>query len=186
MTTEEAVGAQPQALRLAGFALAQAAWSVEDGAELVPLGIAEQDGERNAMRFVTDITDERLAELRTIVAGKLEPGRYGVLAFSSHHLDRNGDPLAVLNVHILDRDGELTATVRQAYQPARSSRIPGRSSPFAVIGTPVPSDEIDLPGTRENVLLGVMSHPQGERLFPELAEIAVQMIEAQRSAPEGD
>jgi hypothetical protein len=185
MTTEEAVGAQPQALRLAGFALAQAAWSIEDGIELVPLGIAEQDGQRNAMRFVTDITDARLAELRTIIAGKLEPGRYGVLAFSSHHLDKDREPLAVLNVHILDGSSDLVGTVRQAYQPARSSRIPGRSVPFAVIGTPVPSDEIDIPGSREGILLGVMSHPQGERLFPQLAAFALQMIGAQRSDTEG-
>jgi hypothetical protein len=186
MTTMDAVAAQTQAFRLAGFALAQAAWSIEDGGELVPLGIAEQGTERNAMRFATDITDERLGELYQIVAGRVESGHHGVLAFSSDHLDQDGQPLSVLNVHILDSRAELVGVVRQAYQPARSSRIPGRSARFAVIGTPVPSDEIDVPGCREGILFGVMSHPQGKRLFPQLTAFALQMIEAQRSDNEGD
>ena len=84
---------QAQAFRLAGFALAQAAWSVEDGEDLVPLGIAERDG------------------------------------------------------------------------------------------TPSPSDEVDIPGAREGILLGVMSHPEGERLFPQLASFAREFTEA--SASEG-
>ena len=186
MTTLDAVATQTLAFRLAGFALAQAAWSIEDGSELVPLGIAEQGTERHAMRFATDITDERLGELYPIVAAKVEAGHHGVLAFGSHHLNQDGESLAVLNVHILDNQAELVGVVRQAYQPARSSRLPGRSVRFAVIGTPVPSDEIDIPGCREEILFGVMSHPQGKRLFPQLTAFALQMIEAQRSDDEGD
>lgn len=178
MSSEDAAIAQAQAFRLAGFALAQAAWSVEDGEDLVPIGIAEQDGLRNLMRFATEITPERLVQLYGLVGGKVEPGRYGVLAFASTGAQPSGEPLAVLNVLIVDESGDLIGSVQQAYQPARSSRIPGRSSPFSLIGTPSPSDEIDIPGAREGILLGVMSHPEGERLFPQLASFAREIIEA--------
>jgi hypothetical protein len=181
MNNEDPAIGQAQAFRLAGFALAQAAWSIEDGEELVPIGIAEQDGQRNLMRFATEITPERLAQLFALVAGKVEPGRYGVLAFTSVGEQPNGEPLAVLNALIVDDGAELIGTIRQAYQPARSSRIPGRSSPFSIIGTPSPSEEIDVDGAREGILLGIMSHPEGERLFPQLAAFAREMIEASQS-----
>jgi hypothetical protein len=181
MTSNDAAIGQAQAFRLAGFALAQAAWSVEDGEDLVPIGIAERDGQRNLMRFATEITPERLAQLYALVGGKVEPGRFGVLAFASTAVQPTGQPLAVLNALIVDESGDLIGSVRQAYQPARISRIPGRSSTFSLIGTPSPSDEIDIPGAREGILLGVMSHPEGERLFPELASFAREMIEASRS-----
>lgn len=185
MNNEDSAIGQAQAFRLAGFALAQAAWSIEDGEELVPIGIAEQDGQRNLMRFATEITPERLAQLFALVAGKVEPGRYGVLAFTSVGEQPNGEPLAVLNALIVDDGAELIGTIRQAYQPARSSRIPGRSSPFSIIGTPSPSEEIDVDGAREGILLGVMSHPEGERLFPQLAAFAREMIEASQSGADG-
>lgn len=182
MNNEDPAIGQAQAFRFAGFALAQAAWSVEDGEDLVPLGIAEQDGQRNLMRFATEITPERLSQLSVLVGSKVEPGRYGVLAFASTGAQPTGEPLAILNALIVDESGDLIGSVRQAYQPARASRIPGRSSPFGLIGTPSPSDEIDVPGAREGILLGVMSHPEGERLFPQLASFAREMIDASRSA----
>jgi hypothetical protein len=43
MSTDNAAIGQAQAFRLAGFALAQAAWSVENGGDLVPLGIAKAE-----------------------------------------------------------------------------------------------------------------------------------------------
>jgi len=181
MSSEAAPIAQAQAFRLAGFALAQAAWSVEDGEDLVPIGIAEHDGQRYLMRFATEITRERLVQLYGLVGGKVEPGRYGVLALASTGAQPSGEPLAVLNVLIVDESGDLIGSVQQAYQPARSSRIPGRSSPFSLIGTPSPSDEIDIPGAREGILLGVMSHPEGERLFPQLASFAREFTEASGS-----
>ncbi len=180
MSGEDAAIAQAEAFRLAGFALAQAAWSVEDGEDLVPLGIAVQGGQRNLMRFATEITPERLLQLYGIVGGNVEPGQYGVLAFASTGVQPTGEPLAVLNALIVDESGDLIGSVGQAFQPARSSRIPGRSSPFSVIGTPSPSDEIDIPGAREGILLGVMSHPEGERLFPQLAAFAREMIDVNR------
>jgi hypothetical protein len=186
MSTDDAAIGQAQAFRLAGFALAQAAWSIEDGDELVPIGIAEQDGQRNLMRFATEITPDRLSQLYALIGGKVEPRRFGVLAVTSTGVQPTGEPLSVLNVLIVDDSGELIGTVRQAYQPARSSRIPGRSSPFSLIGTPSPSDEIDIDGAREGILLGVMSHPEGERLFPQLASFARDMIEAsKRDGAEG-
>lgn len=181
MSGEDAAIGQAQAFRLAGFALAQAAWSVEDGEDLVPLGIAEQDGQRNLMRFATDITPERLVQLYGLIGGKVEPGLYGVLAFGSTGVQPDGRPLAILNVLIVDESGDLVGSVRQAYQPARSSRIPGRSSSFSVVGTPSPSDEIDIPGAREGILLGVMAHPEGERLFPQLASFARETVEVSGS-----
>jgi hypothetical protein len=181
MTAEEKAGTLSNAYRLAGFALAQAAWSIEDGGELVPLGLTEQDGQRNAQRFVTEIDSDRLAELYGIVGAKVEPGSHGVLAFASVGQQSSGASLAILNVHIVDADGSFVGSIRQAYEPARKSRLPGRSSPFGVIGTPVPSDEIDVPGVRENVLFGVISHPEGERLFPQLAQFAAEMIAASQA-----
>jgi hypothetical protein len=180
MSSDDAAIGQAQAFRLAGFALAQAAWSIEDGDELVPIGIAEQDGQRNVMRFATEITPERLSQLYALIGGKVEPGRFGVLAVTSTGVQPTGEPLEVLNVLIVDEEGDLIGTVRQAYQPARTSRIPGRSSPFSLIGTPSPSDEIDIDGAREGILVGVMSHPEGERLFPQLAAFARDMIEASK------
>src|SRR5688572_4986565 len=115
MNGEDSAIGQAQAFRLAGFALAQAAWSIEDGEELVPIGIAEQDGQRNLMRFATEITPERLAQLFALVAAKVEPGRYGVLAFASVGEQPNGEPLAVLNALIVDDGAELIGTIRQAY-----------------------------------------------------------------------
>jgi hypothetical protein len=182
MTSEDAAKAQSEAFRLAGLALAHAAYSVEDGAELVPIAIVELSGVRNAMRFATEITQERLLELYAIVRDNVEPGSNGVLAFASVGRQQSGVSIAVLNVHILDDAGQLVGVLRQVYHPARSSRIPGRSTPFTVIGTPSPSPEIDIPGAREGIMFGVMSHPEGERLFPQLAAFAVDMVDEHRSA----
>lgn len=181
MITEHAGTALSPAFRLAGFALVQAAWSIEDGGELVPIGFAEHNGERNAMRFVTEVTPARLLELYGIVAGKLEPDRHGVVAFSRSGRLPGGEPFFILNVHIVDGGGRLVGVVRQAYEPARTSWIPGRSTPFGVVGTPSPSEEIDVPGVREDLLVGVMQHPEGERLFPQLAAFAITLVESSRS-----
>jgi hypothetical protein len=170
--------ATKDALGLAGFALGHAAWSLEDGPGLVPIGLSRVDGETSAQRFATEITDAALPELRKMVASKVGPGDFGVLAFESQHGTGPGQTLDVINVHIVDSAGDLIATVRQAFRPAQKSRIPGRSQTFTVIGTPVPSDEIDVPGTREAILLGVMTHPQGARLFPQLAGLARELIAA--------
>ena len=178
MTSEVAVTAQSRAFRLAGFALAHAAWSIEDGAELVPIGVTQQEGKRTAMRFAIDITPERLPEFYAVIGRRTEAGRYGVLAFRSITPDEQGAPLEVLNLHVIDDTGECVGTVEQPYQPARTSKIPGRSIPFTAIGTPSPANDIDFPGVRERILVGAMSHPEGERLFPQLAWRAFDLIEA--------
>lgn len=172
------------ALGLAGFALVHAAWSLEDGPGLVPIGLSREGERVDAQRFVVDVTAETLPGLRAMVGAKVGEGRHGVLAFESGVRTAEGQVLGVINAQLVDQRGELVATVRQAFQPAERSRIPGRSKAFAVVGTPVPSDEIDLPGAREAILIGAMSHPQGARLFPELAGFAREMIAAAQ-APGG-
>jgi hypothetical protein len=181
MITEHTGMALSPAFRLAGFALVQAAWSIEDGSQLVPIGLVEQDGERTSMRFATEITPERLVELYAIVAGNVEPGQHGVVGFSRSGRLPGGEPFFILNIHIVDDAGHLVGVVRQAYEPARMSWIPGRSTPFGIVGTPSPSEEIDVFGVREELLVGVMLHPEGERLFPQLAAFAVTLMETSRS-----
>lgn len=80
----------------------------------------------------------------------------------------SGEQLGILGVRIVDSGGELVGTIRQAFRPAIHSRIPGRSVPFSVVGTPSAADEIDIPGVQEGILAGVLSHPEGRRLFPDL------------------
>jgi hypothetical protein len=120
--------------------------------------------------------------LWSIIANKVAEGEYGVLAFES---EAPGADFRVIHMQLGDHSGELVGTVRQAYRPAAKSRIPGRSHAFEILGTPVPSDEIDTDGTREAILLGVMSHPEGERLFPQLAGFAREMIAAANAATTG-
>ncbi len=162
-------------LRLAGLALGQAAWSLEDGPELVPIGLSRDGDQIASDRFVIALTDEAFPRLWSIVADKVAEGEYGVLAFESA---APGADFRIIHMQLIDHKGELVGTVRQAYRAAGKSRILGRPHPFEILGTPVPSDEIDVDGTREAILLGVMSHPEGERLFPQLAGFAREMIAA--------
>ena len=75
MTDDESV-----ALRLAGFALAHAAWSIEDGETLSTLAMVEVDGKRELVRYEADTIAESVdvahEDLREQLKGWL--GRVGI------------------------------------------------------------------------------------------------------------
>jgi hypothetical protein len=172
-----------EGLRLGGAALAHAMWSVDGGDELVPFAMVAVGDERTLHRFVIELSDEAITMLHGQVGTMTVADQYSVLVFGTWHRNGNGGSLfGVVNVHLVDHEGALTGTVMQVYRPGQKSRMRGRSRPSTVVGTPVPSDEIDTEESRMALLLGVMSHPEGQRLFPQLAGFAQEMIEANRTA----
>lgn len=60
-------------LRLAGFALAHAAWSVEDGETLCTMAMVERDGKRELVRYeaptIPDSVEAAHADLREHTRG---------------------------------------------------------------------------------------------------------------------
>lgn len=161
------------AFRLAGYALAHAAWSVEDGETLIPLALVEVDGSRELIRF------EGLAGspdflIRSHLRGTLVGESMAAVVLDAKVTPEGGTRTDALMAEILGPTAVPRATVVQPY-------VRGRRR-FGVVGTRhgirlldpgiggVPLDRVD--ACQAELLKGARAHPEGPRLFARSTEDA--------------
>jgi hypothetical protein len=155
------------ALRLAGFALAHAAWSVEDGETLCTLAMVEVGGDREFVRYEADSIPESVDLAQADLRAKLGNGGYAALVMDGFATPAGGSRTDTLIVELLGPGGRSLGKVVQPYRAARRSRIPfvGRASGFAILGEPIVSDEIQVTDAQRVLLDSAREHPEAGRLF---------------------
>ena len=152
--------------RLAGFALAHAAWSVEDGETLVTLAMVDIDGQRELVRYEGDIR-ESIDFAQADLSARLHGGGYAALVYDGYLTPPDGVRTDALFVEVLGAEGRSIGSVAQLYRAGRRSRVPllGRSSGFALLGVPILSDGVEMPDAERLLLEGARSHPKAGRYF---------------------
>ena len=70
-------------MRLGGFALAHAAWSVEDGETLCTLAVLEIDGERELVRYEADSIPESVEAAHADLDARLSGGGVAALVMDT-------------------------------------------------------------------------------------------------------
>lgn len=154
-------------LRLAGVALAHAAWSVEDGETLCTLAVVEAGGERAIHRYECHSIAESVEGAHRQLAEQLRPGDCAALVFDGYATREDGVRTNALVVELLGPGDEPRGRILQPYEAARRSRIPfvRRGSGFALLGDPIPSPDIPIRDAEQHILDGAREHPEGPRLF---------------------
>ena len=158
----------PALLRLAGFALAHAAWPVEDGETLVTLAFLETEtGDRELVRYEFETIPEALDAAHEHLAEQLRGGGQATLVVDGYMTPEGGERTDALFVELFGNGGHRVGKIAQAYRPAKRSRIPfvGRASGFAILGEPAIDQSIDVENAERLLLEGIREHPHGERLF---------------------
>lgn len=154
--------------RLAGFALAHAAWSTSDlpaGQSLTPFVIAEHGGERELMRFAASTQDAAIAEGKR--ATQRLASRGDAWAFARDGLLRAPGSEAAQHVLVVEFGwgDEKPGTVIQPYEPYASN---GR---FRILGDPMLTrgGEVLGPGEVAPILdllqEGIRQHPAVTELW---------------------
>jgi hypothetical protein len=157
------------ALRLAGFALAHAVWSIEDGETLCTLALIERvGGARELNRYeaptIADSLDAAFGDLEA----RLRPGDSAAVVFDGFVTPPGGVRTDALVVDLFREGGEVLGRIVQPYRPARRSRMPfAKPSGFALLGPPQPGDSFGADSAAEPLVLeGARDHPKvAERHF---------------------
>lgn len=155
------------ALRVGGFALAHAAWSIEDGERLCTLAIVDVEGDRELVRYEADSIPESVDLARADLREKLGSGACAALVMDGFATPADGTRTDALIVELLGPGGRSLGKVIQPYRAARRSRIPfiGRASGFAILGEPIISDDIHVADAERVLRDSARQHPQAARLF---------------------
>jgi hypothetical protein len=155
------------ALRLAGFALAHAAWSVEDGETLCTLALIEVGGQRELARYEADSIPGSVDLAQADLSARLRNGGLAALVFDGFVTPPDGERTDALIVELIGSGGQGLGRVIQPYRAAKRSRIPliGRASGFAILGEPIVTDDIQVADAGRVLLDAAREHPQAARLF---------------------
>jgi hypothetical protein len=158
-----------EALRLAGFALAHAAWSVEPGETLCTMAFVEKqgDGGQTLRRYEASTIPESVAMAYEQLAEDLDDGSFAILIFDGYVTPEGQARTDALLGEILGPRGVRLGRFVQAYRAARRPRLPflGRSSAFEILGDPIVEDPLDEKTSLALIHEGIASHPEGTRLF---------------------
>jgi hypothetical protein len=161
-------------LRLAGFALAHALWSVEYGDTLCTMAMLESDGERTLTRYEADSIPESIEGALGDLKERLTPTSFAALIYDGYYTPEDGgerrDALIVellrgKDAAVTGNDAEQTGRIAQQYVPGRSAllrktRVKLAGKPY-LIG-PLPPDAVDA------VIEGAMEHEKARDLFATL------------------
>jgi hypothetical protein len=156
-------------LHLAGFALAHAAWSIEDGETLCTLAAVAVDGDRDFFRYQADSIAESAERAHQHLRERLASGGYAALVTDGFATVGDGSRTDALLVELLGSGARSLGMVAQPYRPGRRSRIPfvGQRPEFAILGDPIFSKDIEVPDAREVLLDSARTHLKAGRLFKE-------------------
>lgn len=156
------------ALRLAGVALAHAAWSIEDGGMLCTLAMVDAGGESLELRrYEADSIPDSIVLAHLDLQQRLESGGHAALVFDGFFTPSDGERTDALIVELVGPAVQPLGKVFQPYRAARRSRIPlvGRATGFEILGEPIVTDDVQVPDAERILLESAREHPQGARLF---------------------
>jgi hypothetical protein len=151
-----------EALRLAGFALAHAMWSIRGGHTLATLAFADHDGSRDLVRYVDAEIAATLVMAHEDLAERLVGGGLAALVYDGYATIDGGRTDALI-VEVIAPHDVTVGKVIQQYEPGRRSRIPviGLGGHARAIGPPQLDRDLDVPGAMEAIVEGARSHPDG-------------------------
>jgi hypothetical protein len=165
------------ALRLAGYALAHAAMSIERDGELCTLAAVAEDGELlRFYRYPNANPDTGMGIAREHLARQIGEGTQGALVHAGTIEAGKRRQSSVLVVDLLGPGGADLGRLMQPYRPQRF-RLPkfGYLRGFAIRGGPIVdhlADETELrypqggaQDVESRIYWGVHDHPHGVRLF---------------------
>ncbi len=156
------------ALRLAGFALAHAVWSIEDGETLCTLAMIERvGGARELVRYEAPSIAASLDAAFGDLEERMRDGEYAALVFDGYVTLEGGERSDALVVDLFGPGGTVLGRIVQRYRPARRSRVPlSRPRGFALLAPPEAGDSLG-DAADALVLEGAREHPQvARRHFP--------------------
>ena len=167
------------ALHLAGFALAHAAWSIEDGEILCTLAAVAVDEKREFVRYEADSIPESAELADQHLRQRLASGGYAAVVTDGFATLGSGSRSDALLVELLGSGGRSLGIVAQPYRPGRRLRIPfvGRRSKFAILGDPIISKDIEVPNAREVLLESARTHFKAGPIVQGVASTRVGTIE---------
>lgn len=149
-------------LKLAGFALAHAAWSISDGQTLCTLAFTENKATRRLLRFEADSIPDSLDLAREKLQRQQIFLARWALVFDGY-LNIAGKRRDALITQLWSKLEEVPARVIQLYRPTDSIRR------FKILGQPILVDEggvmIEDETYQQWLLDGVMDHPQVATLW---------------------
>jgi hypothetical protein len=155
-------------LRLAGFALAHASWSVEDGETLCTLAIVARAGneERELVRFEAPSIPVSV-EMAQAELASLRGDDRAVLVFDGHVTPEGGERTDGLMAQLLQPAPAIRGLAIQPYRAAkrRRFRFLGGATGFALVGEPYLVADFGDEGADAELLAGFREHPQGTRLL---------------------
>ena len=156
-----------EALRLAGFALAHAAYSIEDGETLCTLAAILVGDDLALAAFEADTIPESVDIAHEHLRERLEHGGHAALVVDGFVTLTGGSRTDALIIELFGPGARSLGTVAQPYRAAHPSRIPfmGRESGFAILGEPIISDGIQVPDAARVVLDSARGHPKAARFF---------------------
>ncbi len=153
------------ALRVAGDALAHAAGSIERGGSLCTVAIVERDGGLEIVRYEADRVDESVEIAHVDLRDRLREGGSAGLVYDGFVTVQTGERTDALMVEVFGPAAELLGKVIQPYRPARRFGLPVVGRPFAIVGPPIISDDIQVPDAERIFLQGARDHELAGRLF---------------------
>jgi hypothetical protein len=153
-------------LRLAGFALAHAAWSVEDGETLCTLAMVERPGDeqRDLLRFEAPTIPESVEHAHDQLA-TLAPGERAVLIYDGYVTPEGGERTDGL-IAMLQPGPDLRGLALLAYRAAKRPRFGiGKAKGFELVGPPYGTDPLGGDDADAELAAGFLEHPHGARLL---------------------
>ena len=160
-------GTTDEHLRLAGFALAHAVWSIEDGETLCTLSLHERDGEREVGRYEAPSIPDSLEMAHEHLAAAVADGGTAAVVYDGYRRTDDGERRDALIVELFGSGFEPVGLVVQEYVPATRARLPfGRSKGFRLVGRPLVAG---LPAAAtETIVTGALEHEKARRHFAAL------------------
>jgi len=153
-------------LKLAGEALAHAAWSIEDGEMLVPLAMVSRSGTVELVRFDFGRHELGVEEGRRYLRELLGDGECAALVCDTFATSDDGIRSDALMVEIIGPRGAPIGQIIQRYRPAaRVIPVIGPKRGFAVTAAAFVSDGFTVADPEREVYAGIREHPEGPRLF---------------------
>lgn len=152
------------ALRLAGFALAHAVWSIEDGETLCTLAMIERvGGARELVRYEAPSIAASLDGAFGDLEERVRDGEVAALVFDGYVTPQGGERTDALIVDLFGPAGAVLGRIVQPYRPARRSRVPlSRPRGFGLLGPPQAGDSLGT-AAESLILEGARDHPQVAR-----------------------
>ena len=154
------------ALRLAGFALAHAVWSIEDGETLCTLALIERaGGGRELGRYEAPTIPDSLDAAFGDLEARLTGDDRAVLIFDGYITPEGGERTDALIADIFAPGMRHIGRIVQRYRPAtRSRRFFSKPSGFALLRAPEAGDEFG-PAADPLVLAAAREHEKAARHF---------------------